>query len=68
MVAIARGKRLAGDARIEASRRFLKEYEAGASIRTLAARHGVSIGRARTLLLEAGVTFRSRGGRRAPES
>lgn len=39
-------------------------YEGGASIRDVAAGHGLSYGLARTLLLEAGVTLRSR--RRRP--
>ena len=37
-------------------------YEAGASIRALASIHRVAFGTVRTLLLEAGVTLRGRGG------
>jgi hypothetical protein len=37
-------------------------YEAGASIRDLAAEHRLAFGTVRTLLLEAGVVLRVRGG------
>jgi hypothetical protein len=37
-------------------------YLAGASIRDLAAEHDLAFGTARSLLLEAGVTLRPRGG------
>jgi hypothetical protein len=38
------------------------QYEAGASVRELAKAHKLAFGTVRTLLLEAGVTLRSRGG------
>ena len=37
-------------------------YEAGTSIRQLAATHRLAFGTVRTLLLEAGVVLRTRGG------
>jgi Helix-turn-helix domain len=55
-------KRLQGPERAKIAALLAKEYEAGASIRQLAAAHGTSIGRARNLLVEAGVSFRTRGG------
>jgi hypothetical protein len=56
-------RRLAKKKAREALRVQMKlEYEAGASIRELAAVHKVAFGTVRTLLLEADVTLRSRGG------
>lgn len=56
-------KRLAKQKAREALRVQLKRrYEAGTSIRELAARYRVAFGTVRTLLLEAGVPLRSRGG------
>jgi hypothetical protein len=55
-------KRLQGPERAKIAALLAKEYEAGASIRQLATAHGTSIGRARNLLVEAGVSFRTRGG------
>ena len=56
-------RRLAKQKVREALRVQLKrQYEAGASIRELAARNKVAFGTVRTLLLEAGVPLRSRGG------
>ncbi|WP_433856732.1 helix-turn-helix domain-containing protein [Streptomyces kronopolitis] len=56
--------RLRGDDR-EAMRKTLKKkYDAGASIRELLAEYGLSYGLTRVLLLEAGVTLRSRRGGR----
>ena len=63
MKEISKGRRLGGSERADVARQLLAEYYGGASIRTLAARHGISIGRVRTLLVEAGVAFRPRGGR-----
>ena len=59
---LRRGQRLGGDQRQRLGAQLLAEYEAGASIRQLCAKHGYSIGRVRRLLEEAGVSFRSRGG------
>lgn len=61
-MAIARGKRLTGPERASMAALLAKEYEAGESIRQLAVKHGTSIGRTRNLLVEAGVSFRTRGG------
>ncbi len=41
-----------------------REYEAGRSVRELCADTGYSIGRVRRLLIDAGATFRPRGGAR----
>jgi hypothetical protein len=54
--------RITGPERVKLGRALLAEYDKGASIRQLAARHGRSIGSVRRLLIDAGVTFRSRGG------
>lgn len=45
-----------------------RDYYAGASIRSLAKKEGVSYGTARAMLVEAGTTLRNRGGgaRRKP--
>jgi hypothetical protein len=61
---IARTKKRLSD---EDARQSLREelkaaYEAGASIRDLATSQKLAFGTVRTLLLEAGVTLRSRGG------
>ncbi|MFB7496027.1 helix-turn-helix domain-containing protein [Streptomyces sp. NPDC056161] len=42
-----------------------RDYEAGATIRALAAERAMSFGTVRALLLEAKVTLRGRGGRAA---
>jgi hypothetical protein len=57
-----RGKRLTGAARTKAARILTDEYVRGKSIRVLAQEHGLSIGLTRNLLVEHGVTFRTRGG------
>lgn len=61
---IARTKKRLRD---EDTRQVLREqlkaaYQAGASIRDLARSNRLAFGTVRTLLLEAGVTLRSRGG------
>ncbi|WP_030672249.1 helix-turn-helix domain-containing protein [Streptomyces sp. NRRL B-1347] len=53
---------LSGDRRREKARDLRVTYEAGASIRSLAARSGLAYGTVRKLLLEAGTTLRGRGG------
>ncbi len=58
-----RGKRITGAERDKLAKKLLKEYKTGKSVRQLAVAHEVSIGRARNLLIEAGVEFRPKGGR-----
>jgi hypothetical protein len=58
-----RGKRLPAGQRVQAARILLERYNRGESIRDLAADSGYSIGLVRTLLLEADVAFRPKGGR-----
>ena len=48
---------------VEVGRALRKEYEDGLSINALAAAHGYSIQRTRTLLAKAGTSFRTRGRR-----
>lgn len=55
-------QRIGADARADVGRALLEQYQAGSSIRNLAAATGYSITRVRGLLIEAGVTFRSQGG------
>ncbi|WP_438470829.1 helix-turn-helix domain-containing protein [Streptomyces asiaticus] len=55
-------KRLIGDRRSAVRADFKREYEAGTPIRVLAEVSGRSYGFVHRLLLEAGVTFRGRGG------
>lgn len=59
---LARHVRLTGEARRKASEQLAARYRAGESIRELAAGTGYSITRTRSLLTEAGVEFRARGG------
>lgn len=59
-----RNKRLAGERREKVANVLRKEYEAGDSIRALKERHQRSYGQTRNLLVEAGTTFRHRGGPR----
>jgi len=60
---VKRFRRLTGDARTIEASRLAKLYGQGRSIREISAASEHSIGRVRSLLLEAGVTFRPRGGR-----
>jgi hypothetical protein len=62
---IKRNGRLPDRERLRVGRELLKEYQAGKSIRQLCMESGYSIGRVRRLLVEAGVSFRTRGGARA---
>ncbi|MFJ8852304.1 helix-turn-helix domain-containing protein [Streptomyces sp. NPDC102437] len=55
--------RLKGEERTRAARSLAKKYDAGATIRGLAAGRGMSYGTVRKLLLEAKVELRKRGGR-----
>lgn len=56
--------RLRGEERAAMRKTLAKKYDAGASIRELAAGHGLSYGLTRHLLVEAKVTLRRRSGRR----
>jgi hypothetical protein len=59
---IPKGKRVTGDERAALSAKAKAMYDDGQSIRDIAAASGRSIGFARSLLVDAGVTFRPRGG------
>jgi hypothetical protein len=61
---IERNHRLPDSERRRVGDELLKGYQAGKSIRQLCAESGYSIGRVRRLLVEAGVSFRMRGGAR----
>ncbi|GGW99604.1 helix-turn-helix domain-containing protein [Streptomyces chryseus] len=56
--------RLRGEDRAQVARDLAEGYEAGASIRAVADAADLSYGTARTLLLEAQVKLRGRGGAR----
>lgn len=58
-----RRPRRRGQEREQLRRDLAKGYDSGASIRVLAADYELSFGLARTLLLEAGVTLRTRARR-----
>lgn len=57
-----RGVPITGDARTQLAAQYAKRYAAGESIRSLAATSGRSYGFVQTLLREAGVNARPRGG------
>ena len=59
---LRRGQRLPDGERAKVSAELLKRYQSGRSVREICAETGYSIGRVRRLLIDAGVTFRSRGG------
>ncbi len=61
---LTKGVRISGASREEVAAQFAEGYRAGASIRALAVRSGRSYGFVQTLLGEAGVELRSRGGAR----
>ena len=54
---------LRGAERTEAGRELAELYALGSTMRSLSARTGRSYGTVRTLLIEAGVVLRDRGGR-----
>ena len=64
---LSKGKRVSGELRNEVQQSFVERYEAGESIRSLAAECGRSSGFVQGLLKDAGVTFRQRGGARSPK-
>ncbi|HEY2763377.1 MAG TPA: helix-turn-helix domain-containing protein [Pseudonocardiaceae bacterium] len=53
---------LRGDQRIEIREQFKAAYERGATVKELAEATGRSYGSVHKLLVEAGTTFRGRGG------
>lgn len=57
------GIRINQESRIAIAQALKQEYESGSSVRELAAYHGYSIQKIRTLLREADTNFRSRGRR-----
>ncbi len=59
---LCRHERVTGPRRIAVGAQLCARYEGGASIRAIRDETGYSIGRVRGLLLEAGVSFRGRGG------
>jgi hypothetical protein len=65
---LKRGQHLTEQQRAELGRELSQRYLAGQSIRDICRSSGYSIGRVRRLLIDAGVTFRARGGatRRPP--
>ena len=68
--ALKKGSRVTGAERDRLSADLKKKYDAGQSIRTLAAASGRSYGFVHRMLSESGVSLRGRGGatrgRRAP--
>jgi hypothetical protein len=59
---LERHKRLSADERDSLGGRLEESYKQGRSLAELADEHGTSAGRVRLILLERGVTLRSRGG------
>ena len=62
MAELPKGRRITGPDRDRLSADLKRRYEAGASIRELAADTGRSYGFVHRVLLESGVTLRGRGG------
>jgi hypothetical protein len=62
-----KGKRIVGADRAAVSESFAERYASGESIRSLAAESGRSYGFVQSVLKDAGVTFRSRGGARTSQ-
>ena len=59
---ISRGARITGESRDKLRDELKTQYEAGASIRSLAEQTGRSYGFVHNVLVEAGVALRRRGG------
>jgi hypothetical protein len=59
---VKKGKRITGSARTRMSADLKKQYEKGASIRTLARAIGRSYGFVHRILSKSGVQLRARGG------
>jgi len=62
MVALKKGARITGQQREDLAGTFGKRYEAGESVRSLAASSGRSYGFVHRLLVESGHVMRARGG------
>ena len=60
--ALTKGRRITGDERVTLSDDLRRQYEQGRSIRAIAADTGRSYGFVHRMLMESGVTLRSRGG------
>ncbi|SCX55838.1 hypothetical protein SAMN03159343_3377 [Klenkia marina] len=65
---LSKGKRITGDSRNTLAEDLRKRYDAGESIRLLAASTGRSYGFVHRLLSESGATLRSRGGANRPST
>ncbi len=65
---LTKGKRITGDDRNTLADDLRKRYDAGESIRLLAAATGRSYGFVHRLLSESGATLRSRGGANRPST
>ncbi len=65
---LTKGKRITGDDRNSLADDLRKRYDAGESIRLLAASTGRSYGFVHRLLSESGATLRSRGGANRPSA
>jgi len=65
---LTKGKRITGDSRNSLADDLRKRYDAGESIRLLAASTGRSYGFVHRLLSESGATLRSRGGANRPSA
>jgi len=59
---LTKGRRITGDERVTLSDDLRRQYEQGRSIRAIAADTGRSYGFVHRVLMESGVTLRSRGG------
>lgn len=64
MEELGKGKRIIGDLRSEVQQSYIERYLAGESIRAIAQDSGRSYGFVQTLLKNAGIPLRSRGGAR----
>jgi predicted transcriptional regulator len=62
--AVKKGERLTGARREQLAKELAEAYQAGRSIRQLAAETGRSYGAVHRLLVDYGVTLRGRGGAR----
>jgi len=65
--ALTKGRRITGDERGTLSDELRRKYEQGSSIRAIAADTGRSYGFVHRVLMESGVTLRSRGGATSPK-
>ncbi|GAB2812564.1 helix-turn-helix domain-containing protein [Actinocorallia aurea] len=66
--AVKKGERLSGERREKLAKEIAEGYQAGRSIRQLAAETGRSYGAVHRLLVDTGVPLRGRGGARRPKT